>query len=112
MPDPIPGEWLSAATLAIEAQPSGTPAARLAMAALEAAAPLMRAEAEGAETEWALSYTYRPRLSGLPVRRVVQPYPDEAMAREAVAAVRDGAPEDEPRLMRREIGPWKDVPGA
>lgn len=64
----------------------------------------------GAETEWALSYTYRPRLPGLPARRVVQPYQDEAMAREAVAAVRAEAPGDDPALMCREIGPWKEVP--
>jgi hypothetical protein len=65
---------------------------------------------EGTETEWALTYMYRPRLPGLPARRVVQPYPDEAMAREAVAAVRSEAPEDDPALMRREIGPWKEAP--
>ena len=68
------------------------------------------AATKGAETEWALSYTYRPRLPGLPVRRVVQPYPDEMMARGAVAAVLAEAPDDEPRLMRREIGPWTEVP--
>ena len=68
------------------------------------------AATDGARTDWALSYIYRPRLGGLPVRRVIQPYPDEAMARGAVAAVLAEAPDDEPRLMRREIGPWTEAP--
>jgi len=109
MTDPIPGAALSAATLAIESQPSGTPAATLAMVALEAAVPILRV---GAVTEWALSYVHRPNVTGMSVRRVVQPYPDEAMAREAVAAVLGDAPEVEPKLMRREIGPWKEAPDA
>jgi hypothetical protein len=67
---------------------------------------------EGAVTEWALSYIHRPSLSGRPARRVVQPYPDEAMAREAVAAIVAEAPGDEPRLMRREVGPWKEAGDA
>jgi len=35
--DPIPGEWLTAAATAIEAQPAGSSAAHLARVALEAA---------------------------------------------------------------------------
>lgn len=38
MAEPIPGEWLSAAALAIESQPAGSSAAHLARVALEAAA--------------------------------------------------------------------------
>ena len=64
----------------------------------------------GAVTEWALAYTHRPAISGLPARRVVQPYPSEAEAREAVAEVRRLAPGDEPALVRREVGPWTPVP--
>jgi hypothetical protein len=66
----------------------------------------------GSVTEWALAYTHRPTgLPGLPARRVVQPYPDEQSARAAVAAVRAEAPEDEPGLMCREVGPWTPVAG-
>jgi hypothetical protein len=61
----------------------------------------------GTVTEWALAYTHRPGIPGLPARRVVQPYPSETEAREAVAEVRRLAPEDEPALMRREIGSWR-----
>lgn len=67
---------------------------------------------EGAVTEWALSYTHRPNLSGLPVRRVVEMYPDEASTREAVDGLRELSPEDEPKLMRREVSPWKEMPDA
>lgn len=62
----------------------------------------------GAVTEWALAYTHRPSI-GLAARRVVQPYPDEAQAREAVAGVLRLAPEDEPALMNRTISPWKEA---
>ena len=109
MPERIPGAALSAATLAMESRPPGTPAARLAMVALEAAVPILRA---AAVTEWALSYVHQPKIPGLPAHRHIQPYPDEAMAREAVDAVLGEAPEDEPKLMRREIGPWKEAPDA
>ena len=66
----------------------------------------------GAVTEWALSYTHRPNVTGMPSRRVIQPYPDEAMAREAVASIDAEAPEDEPKLYCREIGPWKEASDA
>jgi hypothetical protein len=67
---------------------------------------------DGAVTEWALAYTHTPNpASGLPPRREVQPYPDEQSARAAVAAVRAEAPEDEPGLMCREVGPWTPVAG-
>lgn len=36
MADEIPGAWLSAATLAVESQPAGTPAAQVARVVLEA----------------------------------------------------------------------------
>lgn len=62
----------------------------------------------GGVTEWALSYAHRPVVPGVKARRVIQPYPDEATAREAVAAVLADAPEDEPLLMRR--GPWTEAP--
>lgn len=65
------------------------------------------AERPGTVTEWALAYTHRPSVSGLPARRVIQPYPSEAEAREAVAEVRGLAPEDEPALARREVTPWR-----
>lgn len=113
MADPIPGEWLSAAALAIEAQPAGSSSAQLAMAVLTAVVPLARAEREpGTVTEWALAYTHRPDFPGQAARRVIQPYPGEAEAREAVAEVRRLAPEDEPALMSRKIGPWKEAPDA
>jgi len=78
----------------------------------ESAEPVMPGQpTQGAVTEWALSYIHRPLAgSGLPARRVIQPYPDEAMAREAVASIREMAPEDEPRLMRRDVGPWIPAP--
>lgn len=51
MPDPIPCEWLSAATLAVESQPTGTPAAQVARAVLEAVVPMIRKAAlDGAAT--------------------------------------------------------------
>lgn len=61
----------------------------------------------GTVTEWALAYTHRPTIPGQPARRVVQPYPGETEAREAVTEVRRLAPGDEPVLMTREIGPWR-----
>lgn len=70
------------------------------------------AATEGAVTEWALSYIHRPNVTGMRVRRVVQPYPDEAMARQAVADVREMATGDEPKLYRREVGPWKEATDA
>ena len=66
----------------------------------------------GAVTEWALAYTHRPDLPGVPVRRILQRYPDEADARESVEEIRRLAPQDEPALMSREVGPWKEVNGG
>lgn len=60
---------------------------------------------DGAVTEWAIAYTHRPSL-GLSPRRVVQRYPDEATAREAVADIRRMEPGDEPAVMSRQVGPW------
>lgn len=69
--------------------------------------------AEAEVTEWALSYIHRPAASqGLPARRVIELYPDEARARKAVSDMREMRPEDEPKLMRREVGPWKEVNDA
>ena len=108
MPDAIPGEWLSAATLAIEAQPSGTPAARLAMAALEAVVPLMR-EA-GTAAEWGV------RFSMSPGDRVESEVSTEEGARTAVANMRDRRPEFDAVLVRRTPatppGKWEEVPDA
>lgn len=74
-------------------------------------AGLAREQPEGTVTEWALAYTHRPNVtSGLPARRVVQPYPSESEARAAVADLARLAPEDEPALMRRDVGPWTPVP--
>jgi hypothetical protein len=70
-----------------------------------------RPHPEGTVTGWALAYTHRPAVPDLPARRVVQPYPSEAEAREAVAQLCRLSPEDEPALMRREVGPWTPVPG-
>jgi hypothetical protein len=109
---PIPGEWLSAAVDALRQLANGASLPEAARAVLEAVVPLVRAEQEpGAVIEWALAYTHRPNVSGLPARRVVQPYPDEAQAREAVAEVLQLAPGDEPALMCREVCPWTLVPG-
>lgn len=112
MADPIPAEWVSAVASAITRERTRrSSSAGAAVAVLEVVVPLVRAErAEGTVTEWALAYTHRPNVSGLPVRRVVQPYPDEQSAREAAAEVLALAPGDEPRLMRRMIGPWEEVP--
>lgn len=63
---------------------------------------------DGAVAEWALAYTHRPTLPGVPVRRILQPYPDEADARESVEEIRRLAPEDEPALMQRTVSPWKE----
>jgi len=73
-------------------------------------AALIERPRPGAVAEWALAYTHRPDVSGLPARRVVQPYPSEAEAREAVAELLRLAPGDEPALVRREVGPWAPVP--
>lgn len=67
---------------------------------------------DGSVTEWALAYTHRPNVSGVPSRREIQPYPDEQSARRAVADIKELAPEDEPRLARHEVSPWEEVPGA
>lgn len=67
---------------------------------------------EGTAAEWAVAYTRTPDpASGLPARRVVQPYPDEDAAREAVREIRRLAPGDDPVVMRCEVGPWKPAPG-
>lgn len=65
----------------------------------------------GTVTEWAIAYTHTPSL-GLSPRRVIQPYPDEDRARGAVAELRRLGPEDEPAVMYREVGPWKEAKDA
>jgi hypothetical protein len=64
------------------------------------------AERPGTATEWALAYTHRPGVPGQPARRVVQPYPGEREAQAAVTELLRLAPEDEPALISRTIGPW------
>lgn len=66
---------------------------------------------EGLATEWAIAYTTWPG-KGVPSRREIQPYPDEATAREAVTEIRRAMPQDEPALVCRQAGPWKEVPDA
>jgi hypothetical protein len=66
----------------------------------------------GSVTEWALAYMHRTpaHIAQMhPGRRVVQPYPDEQMARAAVAELRALAPGENPSLACRDIGPWREV---
>ena len=68
---------------------------------------------EGTVTEWAVGYTHYPDVPGLAPRRVIQAYySGEADAREAAGEIRRLAPEDEPALMSREVGPWKEARDA
>ena len=68
---------------------------------------------DGAVTEWAVGYTHYPDVPGLAPRRVVQAYySGEPDAREAADEIRRLAPQDEPGLMSREVGPWKEVSDA
>jgi hypothetical protein len=97
--DPIPGEWLSAAALAIESQPAGSSAAHLARVALEAAVPLMRARAEGTETQWGL------RLTGESGEPIYDAYPDEQTARSMITTFQGVF---DTVVVRRELGPWKE----
>ncbi len=64
---------------------------------------------EGTVTEWAISYTHTSALFPQG-RKVIQPYPDEGMARAAAAKLRELAPEDGPRVMFHEVGPWTPAP--
>ena len=107
MPDRIPGEWLSAATLAIESQPAGSSSAHLARVALEVAVPLIRAAGqEGTETRWGV------RITSVGGYHNVVPYPDEEAARFYAAntpLARD--PQWFVRVVSQQVGPWTPVQG-
>jgi hypothetical protein len=63
----------------------------------------------GTVTEWAVRY--RHPSSPFPRHRI-QPYPDEDMAREAAAEVRELDPGEEATVMYHQVGPWKEAPDA
>jgi hypothetical protein len=62
----------------------------------------------GTRTRWAVRYKgrYRDALGGFHV----QPYDDEDMARRAAREVALSCPPEEPQVMYRTIGPWKEAP--
>jgi hypothetical protein len=61
----------------------------------------------GTRTEWAARFDTGPRGY-----QHAQPYVTEDDAREAVAEVAQLAPDQNPILMSRTVGPWKEVPDA
>lgn len=63
----------------------------------------------GTSTRWAIS-TIHPMAPSVP--RWVQPYPSEEDARDAVRDVAELAPDKDPRLVSRQVGPWKEAPGG
>lgn len=63
----------------------------------------------GTVTEWAVRYKGR---WGSRESVHIQPYDDEDMSRRAAREVAEWAPHEEPRVMYREVGPWKEAPDA
>jgi len=65
---------------------------------------------EGAVTQWGVRYTARQPRGGTAL--TVIPIAHEQTARETAASARRNNPEADDVIVRRQVGPWKEVPDA